>query len=71
MAQHRFRTAALIGEWRPTYRQACQDALRAGQARDEERAPGFMVWAVPGEIERDRPEHLAWKEPQRTLHRSS
>lgn len=55
MAQHRFRTAALVGEWRPTYHQACQDALRAKQARPDECAPDNMVWTVPGEIESDRP----------------
>jgi hypothetical protein len=55
MTPHRFRTAALVGEWRPTYRQACQDALRTKQARPDERAPDDIVWAVPGEIESDRP----------------
>jgi hypothetical protein len=55
MARHRFRTAALVGEWRRTYRQACQDALQAKQARVDERAPDAMVWAVPGEIESGRP----------------
>ena len=55
MTQHRFRTAALVGEWRPTYRQACLDALKARQARGDERAPGEIVWAVPGEIESDLP----------------
>ena len=55
MTQHRFRTTALVGEWRPTYRQACQDALRAKQARPDERGPDNMTWAVPGEIEGDLP----------------
>jgi hypothetical protein len=55
MAQHRFRTTALIGEWRATFRQACEDALRARQARPDERAPKRMIWMVPGEIESDRP----------------
>jgi hypothetical protein len=51
MAQHRFRTAALIGEWRPTRREACEDAFRARQARPDSRSPGQPVWAVPGMIE--------------------
>ena len=56
MTQHRFRTAALIGQWRPTYRQACEDALRARQARLDECAPDRVIWAVPGTIETDRPQ---------------
>ena len=55
MTQHRFRTAALVGEWRPTHSQACRDALKARQARPDEGAPDHMIWAVPGEIESDRP----------------
>lgn len=51
MTQHRFRTAALVGEWRPTRRQACEDALRARQARPGQGEPGNMIWSVPGEIE--------------------
>ena len=57
MTQHRFRTVALVGEWRPTYRQACEDALKARQARADARAPERLIWAVPGEIETDRPAH--------------
>ena len=57
MTQHRFRTVALVGEWRPTYRQACEDALRTRQARSDARAPDRLVWTVPGEIESDRLPH--------------
>jgi hypothetical protein len=55
--QHRFRTAALVGEWRETRQLACEDALRARQARPDEREPDQVVWTVPGEIESDRPQH--------------
>ena len=54
MAQHRFRTCALIGEWRATYNLACEDALRARQARRDEYARNRVIWMVPGEIETDR-----------------
>lgn len=54
MAQHRFRTAAIIGEWRPTREQACQDALKARQALSAAR-PDDVHWLVPGTIERDGP----------------
>ena len=54
MAQHRFRTSALIGEWRATYKLACEDALRARQARRDEYARNRVIWMVPGEIETDR-----------------
>jgi hypothetical protein len=54
MAQHRFRTVALVGEWRPTRREACEDAFRARQARPDDRAPDALIWAVPGVIESNR-----------------
>lgn len=57
MAQHRYRTATLLGRWFPTRGEACQDALRAGQARLDDSLPDRLCWAVPGEIEtegRDR-----------------
>ena len=51
MAQHRFRTAALIGEWRPTRREACEDAFRTRQANPDAGSPDQPIWTVPGEIE--------------------
>jgi hypothetical protein len=57
MAQHRYRTATLLGRWFPTRGEACRDALRAGQARLDDSLPDRLCWAVPGEIEtesRDR-----------------
>jgi hypothetical protein len=55
MPQHRFRTAALVGLWRPTREQACRDALNARQCRLDGSRPDGVAWAVPGEIEADQP----------------
>jgi len=56
MIQHRFRTTALVGEWRPTRKEACQDALKTGLMRPDDDEPDGMRWAVPGVIEiTDRP----------------
>ena len=55
MIRHRYRTAALVGEWRPNRRKAVLDALRAGQARRDDGAPDGACWAVPGEIETNLP----------------
>ena len=52
MAQHRFRTVAIVGAWRPTREQACQDALRARLARPDAASPDGLCWRVPGKIER-------------------
>ena len=51
MIRHRYRTVALVGAWRHSRGEAVQDALRAGQARHDDRAPDGAAWAVPGEIE--------------------
>ena len=51
MVQHRYRTAAFLGRWHPTRRQACQDALRAGVARPGASGRDRLIWLVPGEIE--------------------
>jgi len=69
MIRHRFRTAVLIGEWRPTRRQACDDALRARQAHGDARAPDRMIWAVPGVIESDCGPGSS-EEPRPVFHRS-
>ena len=58
MAQHRFRTAAIIGEWRASREQAFQDALRARQALFDETCPDGVHWLVPGRIERDDPRSM-------------
>ena len=58
MAQHRYRTATIVGRWCSTRDEACQDALRAGQARLNDNLPDNLpdklLWTVPGEIETDR-----------------
>lgn len=51
MAQYRFRTAALVGPYRTTRREAVHDALRAGQAHPDTSHPDGVRWAVPGTIE--------------------
>ena len=51
MTQHRYRTAAIFGQWCPTRRQACQDAFRVGFARPDLSLPDKVFWVVPGEIE--------------------
>ena len=48
---YRYRTAALVGPWRKTARQAVLDALRARQVRREERDRHALRWLVPGRIE--------------------
>jgi hypothetical protein len=48
--QFRYRTAVLVGLWRDTRERACNDAVRAGQAKtvgDGE----VLEWVVPGSIE--------------------
>ena len=61
MMQHRFRTAALVGEWRLTRQQAYEDALRARQAQRHRHAPDGIRWIVPGEIETGgSAEHGSW-----------
>jgi hypothetical protein len=63
MIQHRYRTAALAGEWRETRRQACQDALRARQAYPDETEPDGVRWAVPGTIEMTQDARASETEP--------
>lgn len=53
MAQHRFRTVAIVGEWRTTHEQACHDALKARQAHPDPASPDGVSWRVPGTIEKD------------------
>ncbi len=48
---YRFRTSALVGPWRKTPRQAVLDAVRAHQARRDERDRDAVRWLVPGRIE--------------------
>ena len=48
---YRYRTPALVGPWRKTARQAELDALRARQARRDDRDRHAMCWLVPGGIE--------------------
>ena len=53
VAEHlyRYRTSALVGPWRKSARQAVLDALRAKQARRDERDRHAVRWLVPGRIE--------------------
>jgi hypothetical protein len=53
MAQYRFRTAAIVGEWRPSRAQACDDALKTRQAQPDGRNRDGVAWRVPGMIEMD------------------
>ena len=46
----RYRTCALLGQWRGTAEAALADAIRAGQVRREADGAGWQ-WAVPGTIE--------------------
>jgi hypothetical protein len=48
---YRYRTPALVGPWRKTENQALLDALRARQARRDERDRHAVRWLVPGRIE--------------------
>jgi hypothetical protein len=48
---YRYRTPALVGPWRKSARQAASDALRARQARRDERDSRALRWLVPGRIE--------------------
>ena len=48
---YRYRTPALVGPWRKTARQAVRDALRACQARRDDRDRQAVRWLVPGGIE--------------------
>ena len=47
----RFRTAVLVGRWRPTIEQAVEDAIAQRQAAREESRPNGLLWHVPGFIE--------------------
>jgi hypothetical protein len=48
---YRFRTSVLVGPWRKTERQAVIDAVRARQARRDDRDRQVLRWLVPGKIE--------------------
>jgi hypothetical protein len=48
---YRYRTAALVGPWRKTARQAVLDAVRAHLVRREGRDTKNLRWLVPGRIE--------------------
>ena len=48
---YRYRTAALIGPWRKSARQALLDAVRAHLVRREGRDRQTLRWLVPGRIE--------------------
>ena len=48
---YRYRTAVLAGHWRPSSRQAIEDAIKAKQAAPDGSAQGGFRWMVPGWIE--------------------
>lgn len=50
MTAFRYRTAVLLGSWRPTEAMAVRDAIRAKQAMREEDGVSWR-WIVPGVIE--------------------
>jgi len=46
---YRYRTPALVGEWRTSAEQACEDAIRARQAdRDDD---GSVKWRASARLE--------------------
>jgi len=54
MAQYRYRTVALVGEWRTTREHACLDAMKARQCRVADGRRDGIEWLVPGRIETNR-----------------
>ena len=50
MNSFRYRTTTLLGPWRNTNDAAVEDAIRAKQARHDEKGEGWH-WVVPGSIE--------------------
>ena len=53
MARYRYRTCAILGPWRLSPEEAAGDAVKARQARWDERGE-TLCWLVPGEIEKDQ-----------------
>jgi hypothetical protein len=51
MPSFRYRTAVVIGRWRPTRRDALADAVKSGFARWEGEPWNEVAWRFPGEIE--------------------
>ena len=51
MPSYRYRTAVVIGRWRPSRRDALADAVKSGFARWEGEPWDDVVWRFPGEIE--------------------
>jgi hypothetical protein len=54
---YRYRTAVLVGPWRPRSKEAERDAIRAGQARLD--SAGRLSWSVHGTIEEAAPAEVA------------
>jgi hypothetical protein len=55
MARYRYRTCAILGQWRATLEEAAADAVKARQARWDEGGE-MLRWLVPGEIEKEQRE---------------
>lgn len=53
MVRYRYRTCAILGHWRSSYREAAADAVKARQAiwRDDGQT---LDWVVPGRIEEEQ-----------------
>jgi hypothetical protein len=62
--RYRYATSALLGPWRDTEDDACDDAIRVGLAS---RVDGKLVWRVAGRIEpQEMPDLLPiWNLPAR------
>lgn len=68
LTRYRYRTRALIGPWRNQRDQAVDDAVRAKQARIDEREPLGFRWLVPGQIDEEQDEEAS--EPARRMLRA-
>lgn len=58
MYAYRYRTALVLGPWRPTRREAVEDAVRCRFARWHEQGRDGVEWRFPGEIERGDRSHV-------------
>ena len=53
MSRYRYRTRALVGQWRETAEEAADDAVRAGQAIRVATDASELRWRIMGRIEQE------------------